>query len=81
MMTEVLGDFLRGRTVLICDGCGKGFLAMPPGRVDIDPRWRIMWRRGGGRESGICGGAILAVDINKAMRLANKAATGGKIDV
>ena len=71
-------DFLTTRMVLICDGCGKGFLAMPPGRVDNDPRWRVIGTK---RESGICGGAVLAIDIRKALRLANKAATGGKIHV
>lgn len=65
--------------VLVCDGCGKGFLAMPPGRVDIDPRWRVVFTDRPWKESGICGGAILAIDINKAVRRAEQAARKGKI--
>lgn len=67
--------FPAGRQVLICDGCGKGFLAMPPSGVDLDPRWRWL---GGNIESGLCGGAVLAYDIRSAMIMAQK--PRGKID-
>lgn len=45
--------------VLICTSCGRGFLVMPRGSVDIDPVWRVVST---GQEGGVCGGEIRAVD-------------------
>ena len=80
-MNGVESEFLSTRMVLVCDGCGKGFLAMPPGQVDCDPRWRVIHPREKIKESGICGGAVLAIDYQRAMRLAVKYERKGKIDV
>jgi hypothetical protein len=73
-MPDPLLSSLNARLVLMCDDCGRGFLVPQPGGVDNQPIWWTM----GGEEGGICGGAIRAFDIRKAMWIADNMAKGGK---
>jgi hypothetical protein len=57
------------RDVIVCDGCGKGFLTYPRQGVDIEPLWR--WA-GMNLEGGICGGALLVINRGAAIRIAEQ---------
>jgi hypothetical protein len=54
--------------VIICDLCGKGFLTMITGGVDIDPIWVMLGARENG---GICGGALTLVSRSRAIQIAD----------
>lgn len=53
--------------VLICSGCGRGFLRMPPGGVDVWPIWGWTEIR---KADGMCAGRIEAINRASATRMA-----------
>jgi hypothetical protein len=57
------------RDVLICDGCGRGFLVYPLEGIDPDPLWA--WP-GGNIGGGICGAAILVLSRSTAIEIADR---------
>jgi hypothetical protein len=55
------------RRVVICDLCGRGFLAISEG-ADNMPLW---WVGENGPQGGICGGAIRTISRKSALKVAD----------
>jgi hypothetical protein len=56
--------------VIICDGCGKGFLNWIPGGVDNDPLWLVI--SDFKLEGAICGGALMIKSRSAAIEIADR---------
>ena len=59
------------KEVIVCDGCGKGFLNWIPGGVDTDPLWVDL---GAGVMGYMCGGALMLIKRPVAIEIADRIA-------
>ena len=57
------------KEVIVCDGCGKGYLSWIPGGVDTDPLWFVLSTNEHGY---MCGGALMMVKRPAAIEIADR---------
>ncbi len=56
---------MRDNPVFVCELCGRGFLVMPPGGIDVWPIWG--WTEAE-KSEGMCAGHVVAADRQTQVR-------------